>query len=87
MHLVIAGRVQGVCYRMNAVDEARRLDLAGWVRNTGNGGVELLAEGPEEDLAALLAWCRRGPPHARVIDVDVSYSPATGEFRDFEVAY
>jgi acylphosphatase len=87
MHLSIAGRVQGVCYRMNAVEVAERLGLAGWVRNTRDGGVELLAEGPDEDLADLLAWCRHGPPHARVTDVDVSYSPATGEFSGFEVAY
>lgn len=66
----IEGRVQGVGYRRSAQREATRLGLAGWVRNRDDGSVELLAEGSDEALARLAAWCLQGPPGARVSAVD-----------------
>lgn len=66
MHWRIEGRVQGVGYRHGTQQEAHRLDLAGWVRNTADGAVELLAEGPDAALKSLEAWCRQGPPGAAV---------------------
>lgn len=87
IHLIIGGRVQGVCYRMYARDEAASLGLTGWVRNLRDGTVEAVAEGSEADLKRFSAWCRRGPPHARVGDVSEEILPATGEFDSFEVTY
>ncbi len=83
MHLTIRGRVQGVFFRAQAIDEAQRLGLTGWVRNTHDGAVELVAEGEPQALDALRGWCRRGPPAARVEDVLESRAAATGEFRSF----
>jgi acylphosphatase len=87
MRLRIRGRVQGVGYRFSAVDEARRLGLRGWVRNTPDGAVELVAEGSEAQLRQLAAWCRSGPPGARVTDVDESREAAVGEFTDFQIRF
>lgn len=64
--VVVHGRVQGVFFRDSARREAERLGVAGWVRNRGDGSVELHAEGPEEAVAALVAWCEEGPPQAEV---------------------
>lgn len=75
--LLISGRVQGVGYRASAAGQGRGLGLRGWVRNLRDGRVEALVEGPEADVEAFVAWCRRGPPAARVDDVD--RSPATGD--------
>jgi len=86
VHLHIEGLVQGVCYRAFARDEAESLRLSGWVRNLPDGRVELVAEGPEEALQKLVAWCRRGPPAAHVLDMAVRYAEATGEFIGFRVA-
>lgn len=85
--LSVSGRVQGVCFRMSAVDEAERLGLTGWVRNTRDGGVEIAAEGPEDALSAFVDWCRTGPPLARVDGVRVEWTDATGEFDAFETRY
>jgi acylphosphatase len=83
--LLISGQVQGVSYRASAAREAQALQLSGWVRNLRSGQVELCAEGPPAALQALIAWCRRGPPAARVDSVDVHMSAATGEFSAFTV--
>jgi len=86
-HLIISGLVQGVWYRASARDEARKLGLAGWVKNSYDGNVEALAEGPKDLIEKFVAWCRKGPPYARVEDVKVDWQSPTGEFRDFRVVY
>lgn len=81
-HLVIRGRVQGVWYRESMRLEAERLNVAGWVRNRGDGAVEAVVQGEEDAVAALIAWCRVGPPAARVEDIAIT--PADGTFSTFE---
>jgi acylphosphatase len=66
----VHGVVQGVFFRVAARDAARRLGVAGWVRNRRDGSVEGLFQGPAEAVDALLAWCRHGPPGAVVEHVD-----------------
>jgi len=68
--LRITGAVQGVGYRYALQHEAERLGLRGWVRNRRDGSVEALAQGPPPALDALTACARRGPPAARVADLD-----------------
>ena len=81
-HLVISGAVQGVGYRWTIVEQARRLGVAGWVRNRRNGTVEAMVAGPSEAVSRLLEWARRGPPGASVSDLTAT--PAAGEFVGFE---
>ncbi|AAU93141.1 MULTISPECIES: acylphosphatase [Methylococcus] len=85
VHVLVAGRVQGVWYRASAARKASELGLTGWVRNLPDGRVELVAEGDAESVDALLAWCRRGPPLARVTGLDVREMAVTGEFTEFAV--
>ena len=68
--LVISGRVQGVGFREATVDAARVAGVAGWVRNRIDGTVEVLAQGSSDAVDRLVAWCRRGPPLARVTGVE-----------------
>jgi acylphosphatase len=69
--LVIRGRVQGVGYRYALLDAAAALGVSGWVRNRRDGSVEALVQGDPAQIDAIVAWCRQGPPAARVSEVEV----------------
>ena len=84
---IVSGRVQGVSFRAATRAEAHRLGVVGWVKNRPDGSVELEAEGPEDMIAALLAWCDQGPPAASVARVAVDDLPVIGAERSFEVRY
>ncbi len=85
IRLIIRGRVQGVWYRGSAQEVARELGLTGWVRNLGDGSVELVAEGESSALETLKAWCKEGPPAARVHEISEEEMTPCGEPATFEV--
>ncbi len=87
LQLRITGRVQGVGFRFSALDEARHLGLTGWVCNTPEGAVDLVAEGPRNQLQRLATWSLAGPPGALVIDVEEHWSAYRGEFGDFRIRH
>ncbi len=66
----VHGRVQGVYFRQSTCEQARRLQLDGWVMNRADGAVEGLACGSPEALAQLHQWLQRGPELARVDAVE-----------------
>ncbi|XP_070368202.1 acylphosphatase-2 isoform X2 [Equus asinus] len=49
----VFGRVQGVCFRMYAEDEARKIGVVGWVKNTSKGTVTGQVQGPEEKVNSM----------------------------------
>jgi len=79
----ITGRVQGVWYRGWTVDQARRLHLAGWVRNRLDGSVEAVFCGPNDAVRAMIDSCRRGPPGAVVTEIveEIETEPVAPGFR------
>lgn len=83
VHVLVSGIVQGVSYRQATVDEARSLNLFGWVRNLPDGRVEALAEGERAALEKLLIFCWSGPPAARVDDVQATWSAFLGDLGPF----
>jgi acylphosphatase len=83
----VEGVVQGVGFRYSTVRQARRLDLRGYVRNLGDGSVEVVAEGPAERLQRLERWLNDGPPGAIVRRVDSRYSQFQGIYRSFDVDF
>ena len=69
--VMIEGRVQGVGFRYFARDAAIREGVTGWVQNLSDGRVEALIEGDEAAVTRVERALRRGPPGARVDEVDV----------------
>ncbi len=82
--VVIHGFVQGVGFRVAVVRAAEARRVAGWVRNRPDGAVEAVFEGESDAVAALVAWCERGPRGADVESVDVVDEPTEG-LRGFEI--
>ncbi|KAA6461838.1 acylphosphatase [Acidobacteria bacterium AB60] len=69
LHFLIRGRVQGVGFRWFVHREASELELRGWVRNTEDGDVEVVASGTPDDLSELRRSLRQGPRGSRVDNV------------------
>jgi acylphosphatase len=86
-HVLIKGRVQGVCFRSYTQEEALANNVFGWVRNTYDGHVEAVFEGDTNDVDRVITWCHRGPSLAHVKSVDVETRVYTGEFDTFSITY
>ena len=84
--LIINGRVQRVGYRDALREEAQRRGIAGWVRNRRDGSVEAVLQGTQEAIDSTIAWARRGPALARVLDVrvDPGGDEAANTYSSFE---
>lgn len=76
--VIVRGDVQGVNFRAATQIRARDLSIAGWVCNRPDGAVELVAEGDEEAVSELIAFCRQGPDHAAVADLEVVEEEPSG---------
>jgi acylphosphatase len=84
--IVVHGRVQGVWFRGSTQRQARALGVTGWVRNCADGTVEAAFEGRADAVQRAIAYCRQGPPGARVERVEVADEPPEG-LTGFEVRY
>lgn len=82
--ITITGKVQGVFYRGSTREQAERLGVNGEVMNMPDGSVLLIAEGEEEAVNALIAWCYYGPTRAEVREVVVKEGIIKG-YKDFKV--
>lgn len=87
LHAVVRGRVQGVGFRYFVIQKALSLGLRGYTRNTSDGSVEVLAQGPRPALENLLALLRRGPSAADVREVEVRWGEPSGYFSGFHVRF
>ena len=81
---LFTGKVQGVWFRRTSKNYAREIGLKGWVKNLEDGRVEMLAEGPENQLELLLAQLNS--------DFDISHiekkvATPSEAFKDFSIVY
>jgi acylphosphatase len=76
-----------VAFRHYTCQRALELGVSGWVRNLPDGSVEGLFEGDDSAVAALVEWCRNGPPTALVERLEISTGTYSGEFDSFSITY
>ncbi len=92
-HLYIKGDVIGVGFRAWTKIQAKIIGVTGWVRNVYDrpevfgvsGGVEALIQGEEENVKKMIELLKKGPPVARVDDVEVIWQDPKEIFEDFEI--
>ena len=85
VHVIVSGRVHAVGFRAWTAEQARQLQLTGWVRNLRDGTVEAVFSGYDDgavDEMVTKVW--RGPMGARVEDV-VSTPWDGGRFSTFAI--
>lgn len=70
--IIIAGKVQGVFFRLSSKELADKLDLTGWVCNLANGNVKIKVYGSTKSLQKFTDWCRAGPINAQVAQIKVA---------------
>jgi len=85
--VLIKGLVQGVYFRAGTKKTAARYAVTGWVRNNKDGSVEAVFEGQKEDVERAIAWCKDGPPGARVDKVEVSWLEKIEGCKGFHLDY
>ncbi len=83
--VIVKGIVQGVNFRYYTHRQAVRLNLTGWVRNLPDGSVAAVFEGDDQDVEAMVQWCRQGPPSSRVMELVVQPEDYKGEFNSFSI--
>jgi acylphosphatase len=87
VRFVVRGEVQGVNFRATAMREALRLAITGRVWNTGDGAVEMIAEGSGGALSSLQSWLNEGPPGADVTAVERTELGGEPRYEDFKITW
>jgi acylphosphatase len=87
-NLKIYGKVQGIFYRMAALERAHELNLVGWVRNLEDGTVEIEVQGEKNAIERFIEWCKKGPKGAHVESVEEKTKDVKKiSFEDFKIIY
>ena len=87
LRAIIHGHVQGVSFRYYTVQEAQKLGITGWVRNEPDNTGQVVAEGSQEQLDALIDFLHVGSPSANIAEIYIDWHEATGKFSEFKTAY
>ena len=85
--ITVYGLVQGVGFRYHTRQKAQELNLTGYVTNKPDHTVEIVADGTDEQLQALVAWAKTGPERANVKRVDVEDCLPINRFDEFVIEY
>jgi acylphosphatase len=85
--VIVKGIVQGVNFRYYSQRQAAKFNVSGWVKNLPDGSVAAVFEGDEQDVEAMVQWCRRGPPSAHVTELIAQPEEYRGEFSSFSVKF
>jgi acylphosphatase len=83
----ITGRVQGVWFRAFTQEKAKQFGIKGWVKNTPDGNVLVVAQGEKKDIETFIDYLRTGPPMARVDKIFTSEINGLSDFNTFSIKY
>ena len=86
-HIFYSGHVQGIGFRYTAQDIAMSMGLAGWVKNLGDGRVEIVAEGNEKDIKEFLDKVLKSQLGSYIANVELSWEKSAGEFDSFDIVF
>jgi acylphosphatase len=85
LYILVFGTVQGVFFRSETQNLAKKLGLVGWVKNNKDGSVEIMASGERKTLEKLLEWCYHGPAGAKVTEIEFRWMEFEEKFDEFKI--
>ncbi|MFE8701443.1 acylphosphatase [Cytobacillus sp. FJAT-54145] len=87
LHIMVSGKVQGVGYRYFAQMKAVQYGIKGWVRNSDDNSVEIVAVGEQEQVDQFVKVLREGNPFSKVTNVEISQLEESSSFQSFKIKY
>ncbi len=85
LRILLEGRLQTANFRLNAQSRATALELVGFVRNLADGRVEIEAQGTQDNVEKLLAWCQEEPHNSQIRSILYRYDDPVNRYSDFSV--
>lgn len=85
IRILIEGRLQGANFRYHTQQQAHKLQLTGFVRNLSDGRIEIDAQGDDESIDKMLAWCQQGPHSSQIKNILFRYDEPSENGSDFVV--
>lgn len=85
IRILIEGRLQGMNFRYHTQQQAEKLGLVGFVRNLSDGRIEIDAQGEEDKIEQMLAWCQEGPQNTQIKSILFRYDEPVERHTDFVV--
>ncbi|MCX8580501.1 acylphosphatase [Gilliamella sp. B3482] len=84
----VSGRVQGVGFRFFTYQQAKKLNLLGYVKNLDNGNVEIIALGESKQIDSLVNWLNYGgPTSAKISNIKIIQMVPQNDLTSFNVRY
>ncbi len=85
VRILIEGRLQVMNFRFRTQQQAKKLNLTGFVRTLSDGRIEIDAQGSAEDVEKLLAWCQEEPQSSQIKSILYRYDEANERYSSFDV--
>jgi len=83
VRILIEGRLHGKNFRYQTQQQATKLGLGGFVRNLSDGRIEIEAQGDQDKVEQLLAWCQQEPHGSNIKNILYRYDEPTKGYTDF----
>jgi acylphosphatase len=87
IYVRISGKVQGVWFRASTKQEAEKIGVTGWVKNTLDGEVEAIFQGSKEQIQLIIDWCHHGPLLSNVTNLIVKDIDSDEIYSSFSIRY
>ena len=84
MRITVSGSIQPVFFNRFIKENADKLGIKGFVRNAGDGKVEVFIEGNTDEVNAMIPICKKGPQHALIRNIEEKEERYQG-FTEFKI--
>ena len=84
--IIFIGRVHGVGFRFTALHTASRLGLTGTVRNVFDGSVEMVVQGPADDIDHCIRDLENSF-HGYITETKIEDIPPNPQHTDFKITF